>query len=130
MRLLFALPLILSLDQCSNDETLSGYGAAGATWNLIEIDGQPFPAKVTIAFPEEGKIKGQGPCNSFFAAQLQPYPWFEATEIGATRRACVDLDHETAFLTALSEMTLVEINGNNLLLSTVDGREMVFRAAR
>lgn len=129
MRGLLTLPLIVSLLNCSGDETLSGHGAADRTWQLTEIDGTTFDARATITFPEEGKIVGEAPCNRYFAAQLQPYPWFEAAEIGTTRRACPDLARETAFLDALGAMTLAEVTETTLILSTPEGREMVFRAA-
>ncbi|MFN3210765.1 MAG: META domain-containing protein [Roseovarius sp.] len=130
MRALLTLPLALSLSLCSADETISGHGAAGKTWHLQDIDGAPFAAKATITFPEEGKITGEAPCNRYFATQLKPYPWFRAAEIGTTRRACPQLDEETAFLAALADMTLAEVAGETLILSTEDGREMTFRSAR
>jgi heat shock protein HslJ len=129
MRGLLTVPLIVSLLNCSGDETLSGHGAADKTWQLREIDGTPFDATATITFPEEGKIVGEAPCNRYFGAQLQPYPWFEAAEIGTTRRACPDLAQETEFLDALGAMTLAEVTETTLILSTPEGREMVFRAA-
>jgi heat shock protein HslJ len=55
-----------------------------------------------------------------------PYPWFEAGDIAVTRRACPDLAAETAFFDALADMTLAEVAGDALILSTPDGREMVF----
>ncbi len=129
MRGLLTVLLVVSLLNCSGDETLSGHGAAGKTWQLREIDGTAFDATATITFPEEGKIVGEAPCNRYFAAQLQPYPRFEAAEIGTTRRACPDLDRETAFLDALGAMSLAEVAQTTLILSTPEGREMVFRAA-
>ncbi|MGK7753928.1 MULTISPECIES: META domain-containing protein [unclassified Roseovarius] len=129
MRLVLTLPLVVSLLDCSGDETLSGHGATGRTWQLTEIDGTAFDARATITFPEEGKIVGEAPCNRYFAAQLQPYPWFEAAEIGTTRRACPEMAQETAFLDALGAMSLAEVTDTTLILSTQEGREMVFRAA-
>ena len=129
MRGLLTVPLVVSLLNCSGDETLSGHGAADKTWQLTEIDGTAFDATATITFPEEGKIVGEAPCNRYFAAQLQPYPWFEAAEIGTTRRACPELDRETAFLDALGAMSLAEVTDTTLILSTPEGREMIFRAA-
>lgn len=128
MRGLLTVPLVVSLVNCSGDETLSGHGAADKTWQLTEIDGTAFDATATITFPEEGKIVGEAPCNRYFAAQLQPYPWFEAAEIGTTRRACPKLDRETAFLDALGAMSLAEVTESTLILSTPEGREMIFRA--
>ncbi|WP_420556813.1 META domain-containing protein [Roseovarius sp.] len=129
MRGLLTVPLVVSLLNCSGDETLSGHGAADRTWQLEELDGTAFDSTATITFPEEGKIVGEAPCNRYFAAQLQPYPWFEAAEIGTTRRACPDLAQETAFLDALGAMSLAEVTETTLILSTPEGREMIFRAA-
>lgn len=126
MRWLLALPLILNL--CAQDETLTGYGAAGQVFVLQEIDGTPFPARATITFPAEGTLAGQAPCNSYRGLQTQPYPWFKAEAVASTRRACPDLPAETTFFRALSEMTLSEVSGNVLILSTAEGRSMVFTA--
>ena len=119
--LLFALP------NCAGDETISGYADTTATYALSDIAGTAFIARAAIRFPTEGRIEGQGPCNAFSAAQTVPYPWFDAGAIMATRRACPDLPAETEFFAALSEMTLAEVQGDVLILSNEDGREMTFR---
>jgi heat shock protein HslJ len=125
LRLSLLLPLLLGY--CT-DETLTGYGAQGQDFVLISINDQPFPARATIRFPEEGQIAGQGPCNSFSATQDLPYPWFKAGPIAATKRACPELDAEALFFQTLSEMTLSEVSGPNLILSTSEGQTMVFLA--
>lgn len=124
-RLALLLPLLLGY--CA-DETLTGYGAQGQEFVLQSINDADFPARATITFPEEGRIAGQGPCNSFTASQEVPYPWFKAGPIAATKRACPELDAEALFFTTLSQMTLSEVSGPNLILSTAEGEKMVFRA--
>jgi heat shock protein HslJ len=42
--------------------------------------------------------------------------------------ACPDLDYEAHFFDTLSDMSLSEVLGNVLILSTPDGRKMVFTA--
>lgn len=129
MRALLTFPLLASLLQCGPDETLSGYGAGDTTWRLTELDGAAFPAQATITFPEEGRIAGEAPCNTYFATQSEPYPGFNVTQVAATRRACPDLALETAYFKALEAMTLAEVTETTLILSTPEGREMVFRPA-
>jgi heat shock protein HslJ len=124
-RLALLLPLFLGY---CKDETLTGYGARGQVFVLQSINEARFAAHATISFPEEGKIAGQGPCNSFSASQDVPYPWFKAGPIAATKRACPDLDAEALYFQTLSEMTLSEVSGPNLILSTAEGAKMVFRA--
>ncbi|WP_300033744.1 META domain-containing protein [uncultured Roseobacter sp.] len=113
---------------CWKDETLSAYGAADRTWVLSELDGKPFRAPATLTFPEPGQMAGAGPCNSFSAVMEAPYPWFEAGPLAATRRACPDLPSETEYFRALGEMSLSEVLGDTLILSTPEGRSMVFTA--
>ncbi|PKP82592.1 MAG: META domain-containing protein [Alphaproteobacteria bacterium HGW-Alphaproteobacteria-2] len=121
------LPLLLGLSFCAPDETVSGYAGAGSVWRLEEMAGLPAPARVTLGFPAEGRIEGQGPCNAYRGRQTVPYPWFQATDIAATKRACPDLAAEAGYLSLLGEMTLAEVMGDVLILSDETGRTLVFR---
>jgi heat shock protein HslJ len=122
------LALVLLISACRGDETLRAYGAADRVWTLTELDGKRFAARATIEFPEEGRISGQAPCNRYFADLTVPYPWFETGPIGATKMACPDLDAEAQFFKALDAMSLSEVLNNTLILSTPEGREMVFKS--
>ena len=118
----------LALSGCLKDETVSGYAPEDVTFALQSIDDAPFTASATISFPQRGRIEGVAPCNSYFALQTVPYPWFKIEALGATKRACPDLAEENAYFAALSEMTLSEVSGTTLILSNDAGRKMVFTA--
>ncbi len=122
-----ALLLPLILGYCT-DETLTGYGAEGKIFVLQSINGAPFTARATITFPEEGRISGQAPCNSYSATQDVPYPWFKTGPILSTKRACPDLAAETQFFQTLEKMTLSEVSNQFLILSTAEGDKMEFKA--
>lgn len=122
------LALIGLIPACQQDETLRAYGAADQVWTLLEIDGQAFNASATLTFPDRDKVTGQAPCNSYSATMSVPYPWFEIGPIVSTKKACPDLAAETAFYEALDAMSLSEVAGEVLILSTPEGRQMVFRA--
>lgn len=125
-RLLIAFVLLTSA--CQADETVTAYLTGPSVFNVVSIDGAPFAANAIIDLSEAGHIAGTAPCNQYSAEQKAVYPWFEAGMIIATRMACPDLDAESLYLTALSEMTLSEVAGDILILSNTDGREMVFQA--
>ena len=127
-RLILTLPL-LALFQCDKDETVAAYGASNQTWTLQEIDGQPFEASALLGFPAEGKIAGNAPCNSYTGTLNAPYPWFEVTDLVATRAACAGLEAEGFYFAALMAMTQSEVSGDVLILRNEDGHEMVFTAA-
>ncbi len=128
MRLALILPL-LALFQCDKDESVAAYGAADRTWALQEIDGQPFEASALLRFPEEGRIEGNAPCNSYTGTLNAPYPWFEIADLAATRAACTGLEAEGMYFAALMAMTQSEVSGDVLILRDEDGHEMVFKAA-
>lgn len=128
MRLALILPL-LALFQCDKDESVAAYGAADRTWALQAIDGQPFEASALLRFPEEGRIEGNAPCNSYTGTLNAPYPWFEIADLAATRAACTGLEAEGIYFAALMAMTQSEVSGDVLILRNEDGHEMVFKAA-
>lgn len=113
---------------CTRDETVAAYGGAGKTWRLTELDGAPFTATATLSFAETGALAGMAPCNAYRAEMTAPYPWFDAGPIASTRRLCPHSDAEAAYFSALSEMSLSEVLGNTLILSTPEGKTMVFTA--
>lgn len=119
--------LAFLLTTCGPDETISGFADPQASYRLVSLDGDTIVASATIRFPEPGQVTGTGPCNSFNAAQRVPYPWFELGPIASTRRACPDLEAETAYFAALAEMRFAEVVGDTLLLSNEADREMVFQ---
>ena len=128
MRTLLILPF-LALLQCSSDETVAAYGAAGVTWELKSIDDARAPQPITLTFPETGKIAGQAPCNAYRAALDAPYPWFELKAFGADTAECPYLLEEGTYFAALLSMTQSEVSGRTLILRNDAGNEMVFTAA-
>ena len=122
-----ALALLALLSACQADETVRAYGAADRIWTLVEINGQPFDAAATLTFPDDDMIAGKAPCNQYFASMKVPYQWFEVGPIRATKMACPDLQKEAEYLKNLQQMTLSEVLGNVLILSTSEGQNMVFK---
>lgn len=123
------LALLGLLAACGPDETISGFLDPGETWQLRELDGAPWTERAALSFPGPGRVTGQGPCNSFTAAQSAPYPWIDIGPVAATRRACPELAAEARFFAALGAMAVAEVSGDVLLLTGEEGREMVFQAA-
>ncbi|GAB5435404.1 META domain-containing protein [Falsiruegeria mediterranea] len=128
MRTLLILPF-LALLQCSSDETIAAYGAAGLTWELQSIDAGRFSVPITLTFPKTGRIAGQAPCNAYRATLDAPYPWFELKAFGADTSECPHLVEEGTYFAALLSMTQSEVSGNTLILRSDAGNEMVFTAS-
>ncbi|MDU9002788.1 META domain-containing protein [Sedimentitalea todarodis] len=118
----------LSLTHCTRDETVAAYGGADRVWILAELGNQRVGTPITLTFPGLGRIAGQGPCNTYTAKMLAPYPWFETANIVRTRTNCADLAFEDQYVEALAGMTQSEVSGSTLVLRNDAGREMVFVA--
>lgn len=123
-----ALMAAVALGGCSKDETVAAYGGAGKIWRVTEIDGAPFTERATLMFSPAGQISGDAPCNSYSASMTAPYPWFQTGPIRTTKKQCPDANAETLFLAALGQMTLSEVLGNTLILSTPEGRTLILQA--
>ncbi|PSL17870.1 META domain-containing protein [Shimia abyssi] len=126
MRLILFIAL-LPLAACLRDETVTQYGGADYDWTLQQVDGVPTNVRLTLQLQPGGTVQGTGPCNAFAAQQTAPYPWFVLEAFSTTEMACTP-DEATVFAD-LQAMSLVEVSGDRLILSTDDGREMVFSAA-
>ncbi|ABG31011.1 META domain-containing protein [Roseobacter denitrificans] len=119
---------LLAVNGCTRDETAAAYGGADKVWRVVEIDDIPFASRATLTFPAPGQIAGDAPCNSYSAAITVPYPWFDAGPIVATKKRCADASHEARFLEALANMSLSEILRDTMILSTPEGRSIIFKA--
>jgi heat shock protein HslJ len=113
--------------------SLAGAPAAGngtspaiapGAWLLQSLDGQPFAARATLEIGPDGRLGGEGPCNTWFARGTAE-PGYLFPMIGATERACDALALEQAFFAALAAMQAAEAD-EGLLILRGEGHEMVF----
>ena len=117
-------PVRTSRDSTGDSPTAKDRVKVHYTGSLI--DGTVFDARATLVFPAPGQVAGEAPCNRFSGNQSAPYPWFDLGPLAVTRRACPELTAEAAYFAALDRMTLVEVTGQTLILSTPEGGEMLF----
>lgn len=122
-----ALITALALTVCQKDETISGQSTPTDTWQLSQMNGKTISAEITLTFPEKGRIAGRAPCNTYFASQTAPLPWFEVTAIASTKRACPELELEGRYFNALESMTLIERTGSALLLSNDSNQSLEYK---
>lgn len=122
------LVLLLTLGASVEDETVAAYAPEGVVYHLETINGvtPAYDASLDVGTP--GRVFGVGPCGPFRATQTLPYPWFDIDEIDPGPAPCTARAAETALLAHLRAASLVEVLGDTLILSDVDGFEMVFQS--
>ncbi|PYG29086.1 heat shock protein HslJ [Pelagimonas varians] len=127
MRLAIATSSLLA-SGCVSLENVNFYGGVGKVWTLSSIDGAPAPAGTDLRIGHLGALSGHSGCNTWQAKDTSVYPWFEVETISTTLTACPEQAAEQEFYEALKAMTIAEVVGETLILSTIEGREMLFKS--
>ena len=97
----------------------------GTVWRLVALDGRPYPARFVARLGEDGRIRGEGPCNAFTADYAGRWPDVRFA-VTATERACPELDAETAAFERLAAVERAAVGVDGLTLSAPDGNSLRF----
>lgn len=106
----------------------------GTEWMLADLAGTPVIAnsKASLAFPEAGRVAGNGSCNRFTGSVTITGDTLKFGPLASTRMACMDggvSAQEDAYLKALNAANRYEI-GNGDLLIYATGYEKPLRFTR
>jgi heat shock protein HslJ len=92
----------------------------GSEWLLEDLAGSGVIDNVqaTLAFPEAGKLAGNGSCNRFFGSAQITGDAIKLSPLGVTRRACPEavMNQETKYLKALQAAERFEQKDSYLLV--------------
>lgn len=86
----------------------------GGNYVLVGMDGQTVPLRNVTLLVEEKRISGQGPCNSYSAANNAALPAVALSPIISTKMACKDQRLENRFLSVLQSATEMDFYGGVL----------------
>jgi heat shock protein HslJ len=106
LHLLLAFALsVLSLTAPAQAQGTPMDDLLGTEWLLEDLGGSGVidNARATLAFPERGKVTGNGSCNRFFGSVEFTGDLVSFGNMGATRMQCADAvsDQEQRYLAAL-----------------------------
>lgn len=82
----------------------------GSEWLLVDLAGTPIVpgSKPTLAFPDVGRVAGNGSCNRFTGSVTVEGDMMKMGALASTRMACMDNNiskQEDAYLKALGAAT-------------------------
>lgn len=87
---------------------------------------------LTMAFATNGNVSGSAGCNSFRAAFSASGESIRIGNVASTRKMCAEpqgvMEQEAAFLKALADASVFQIDGNRLDLRSTSGQLMVTAA--
>ena len=125
---LFALALVAcagvpAQTTAKQGETMTAPAAQsllGTEWLLEDLGGRGVLDRVeaTLAFPEAGRVTGNGSCNRFTGSVEIGGGTIRFWQVASTRRACVPavMDQEAKYLKALEGAERVAMEGPWLLI--------------
>lgn len=126
--LLAAVAFITLQDMKPIADSSADTPVTGIEWKPVSIGGQDVAqdAKLQLRFEVDGKLNGNGGCNSFFGNYTLTDAGIDIGSIGATRMACPEpqMDLETRFFLALEKASRFESRGKRLILSDDAGVEL------
>lgn len=130
----FASILAVFLAGCVQSPPAGGGGGGGpaprpvtltGNYGLVALNGQPVRPGITLEIAGDNSFAGQAPCNRYFGTlQAGSDFTFASSPIGATRRACPDLQLEGAYFQAFEAATQYRPGreGDTLALLDASGR--------
>ena len=115
--------LLVSLAACGGSSALAG------TWALSSVTGAagitlPTGGRIEITFTSDGKVSGQGACNSYSGSYTVNGQTIVFSPLASTQKACAAplMAIDTAYFAALQVMTSWQISGSNLTLTGSGGK--------
>ena len=129
-----ALPLLAGLSACATPASPGGAPSlVGTEWRLEDLGGAGVLDRVpaTLAFPEAGRVAGNGSCNRFFGSYTLVQDRIAFGQMGMTRMACAGAvgEQENRYMAALQKAQRVQVQGSTLTLN-VEGMDKPLRFVR
>jgi heat shock protein HslJ len=115
-----ALSIGLLMCGCKSQKSLTSYANLNGEWAVIELTGHTFNADVkkpSLKFDvAENRVSGNAGCNQIVGTVKQDEAKSGAltfSGIAATRKACIDMSAEDAFLKALNQVSSFKVEKPN-----------------
>ena len=115
--------LLVSLAACGGSSALAG------TWALSSVNGAagisvPTGGRIDITFTSDGKVSGQGACNSYSGSYTVNGQAIVFSPLASTQKACAAplMAIDTAYFAALQATTSWQVSGSSLTLTGPGGR--------
>jgi heat shock protein HslJ len=100
------------------------FSLAGSEWLLEDLGGSGVIDRIqaTLAFPEAGKVEGNGSCNRFFGPATISGDTIKLGPLASTRMACPEtvMNQESKYLDALQAAERFEWKDSHLLIYCKD----------
>lgn len=112
-----------------SEVTGSSYPYEGTTWVVEDIDGQGVVdfAQTRIGFADDGRVNGNGGCNTFFGSYQIEEDVVRFSPMATTQMLCEPavVDQEAAFMAALDRVEAIRVEEGIMYMDDADGATIV-----
>ncbi|MCV0439440.1 MAG: META domain-containing protein [Hydrogenophaga sp.] len=119
-----AAPALMALTACAMPGAPAPAPLVGSEWRLEELGGRGVldHVQATLAFPEAGRVAGNGSCNRFFGTYTLMQDRISLGQMGGTRMACAEAvsEQEARYMAALQKAQRLEVQGKTMLMHVQD----------
>ncbi len=128
---LLSLVLLIGLTACGG--AFAGGDLAGTSWVLVSYDGlPPMPKTQPSLIFDSGSLGGNSSCNHFGGEYRINGDTITIDNLAWTLMACMDegvMEQEQAYMQMLGGELRYEIAGDQLILTTANGEQLIFSPA-
>jgi len=121
--LLFTTLFLLNFS-CSTSK-LQTVSLDNTSWQLQSMMGKEVNENITLSF-KQGKISGKSFCNNYFSECTIKGKKLKVEAVGATKRACPDLEKEKMYFNLLIQVQSYKMKDGQLYLEADKGN-LVFQ---
>lgn len=109
----------------SGDESRTAPALAGSAWRLAGDSGPEAP---TLAFTEDGELRGSAGCNTYFGSYELAGSRLEVGELATTKKLCQPpelMEREAAYLASLRQAAAVRLEDGELVVEGAGGEDLL-----
>jgi heat shock protein HslJ len=126
-----SISIVLVISGCGIFSGSLGNDLNGTSWTLESYGGKSLLGdRAMTAIFESKEVSGSASCNHYFGAYKISGNQFSVDGLGWTEMACMDpegiMQQEQEIMAMLGDSASYMINGDNLIISTSNGDQLVF----
>jgi heat shock protein HslJ len=120
--IIFGWVIISILAGCGLLGRSNSVALPGSAWVLSQINGADVGSEITLVFNDD-RLSGNASCNNYFSQYTVEGKELTLGPVGSTLMACPDMDDETTYLEALSDVSRFRVDEQQLVLINSAGKD-------
>jgi heat shock protein HslJ len=118
----FGWMMVNILAGCAITGRRNSIALPGSAWVLSQMNSADVSSEITLIFDED-KLSGNASCNNYFSDYAVEGKEFTLGPVASTQMACPDMEDESIYLAALSDVAQIRFDEGQLVLVNNAGKD-------